>query len=122
MAKPRNRPANTRSWKSWENPACCRAIMSKVWGSARKYIARNPRSMNTLPNSVYRKNLMAAYSRLGPPHSPIRKYIGTRTSSQKTKNRTRSKATKVPAIPVWSSSIRPTNALGRPGSGRYRHV
>jgi hypothetical protein len=85
-------------------------------------MARKPKSMNTLPNNVYRKNLMAAYSRLGPPHRPIRKYMGTRTSSQNTKNRTRSKDTKVPAMPVWRSSRRAMNALGRPGSGRYRQV
>ena len=78
--------------------------------------------MNTLPNTVYRKNLMAAYSRFGPPHTPIRKYIGTRTSSQNTKNRIRSKATKVPAIPVSRSRTRATNALGRPGSGSHFHV
>ncbi len=40
--------------------------------------------MNTLPNSVYRKNLMAAYSRRGPPHTPIRKYIGSSITSQNT--------------------------------------
>ena len=32
--------------------------------------------MNTLPKSVKRKNLIAAYSFFGPPQMPIRKYIG----------------------------------------------
>ena len=78
--------------------------------------------MNTLPNNVYRKNLMAAYSRFAEPQIPIRKYMGTSTSSQKTKNSTRSKAMNVPAMPVSSSSTRARKALGRPGGGRNRQV
>ena len=39
--------------------------------------------MNTQPSSVYRKNLMAAYSRRGPPQMPMRKYIGSSIISQK---------------------------------------
>ena len=78
--------------------------------------------MNTEPNSVYRKNLIAAYSRLAEPQIPIRKYIGTRTISQNTKNRIRSNAMNVPAIPVSSSSISARNAFVRPGSGTNRHV
>ena len=39
--------------------------------------------MNTLPSRVYRKNLMAAYSRRGPPQTPMRKYIGSSITSQK---------------------------------------
>ena len=74
------------------------------------------------PNSVNRKNLIAAYSRFVDPQIPIRKYIGTRTSSQNTKNRIRSNAMKVPAIPVSSSSISARNAFVRPGGGTYRHV
>jgi hypothetical protein len=49
-----------------------------------KYIARITRSIRTLPTSVYIKNLIAAYSRLGPPHTPIRKYMGSNMISQKT--------------------------------------
>jgi len=45
-------------------------------------IARIPISMKTDPNNVYKKNLIAAYSRLGPPQTPIRKYIGTNMISQ----------------------------------------
>jgi hypothetical protein len=63
MANPRNSPMNAMFWKVGSKPACCRAMMSNVCGSARKYMARKARSMNTLPNNVYRKNLMAAYSR-----------------------------------------------------------
>ena len=61
--------------------------------------------------------MIAAYCRLPDPQIPIMKYIGTRTSSQNTKNRTRSKATKVPAMPVSSSSISARKARGRPGLG-----
>ena len=42
-----------------------------------------PSSISTEPASVYRKNLMAAYSFRGPPQTPMMKYIGTSTSSQK---------------------------------------
>ena len=92
--------------------------MSNVCGAGPlKYMARNPRSMKTEPNKVYRKNLIEAYWRFAEPQIPIRKYIGTRTSSQKTKNRIRSNAMNVPAIPVSRSSISARNALVRPGSG-----
>ena len=47
----------------------------------------------------------------------IRKYIGTSTSSQNTKNSIRSNAMNVPAMPVSSSSINARNAVVRPGSG-----
>ncbi len=97
--------------------------MSKVCGDGPwKYIARKPSSMNTEPNSVYRKNLIDAYWRLADPQIPIRKYIGTRTISQNTKNKMRSNEMNVPAIPVSSNSIRAMNAFVRPGSGTYRHV
>ncbi len=92
--------------------------MSNVCGVDLKYMARKPSSMNTLPNSVYRKNLSEAYWRLAEPHTAIMKYIGTRTSSQNTKNRIRSKAMNVPAIPVSSRSMRAMNAFGLPGLGR----
>jgi hypothetical protein len=55
---------------------------------------------------------MAAYCRLGPPHTPIMKYIGSSTSSKKTKNRIRSWAAKVPFMPVSSTSSSMRNALG----------
>jgi hypothetical protein len=35
------------------------------------------------PSNVYRKNLRDAYSRLGPPHIPIRKNIGSSMNSKK---------------------------------------
>ena len=78
--------------------------------------------MKTLPNSVYSRNLMAAYSRFPLPHSPIRKYIGMRTSSQNTKNRIRSNATKVPAMPVSSRRTNATNAFALPPAGMIRVV
>jgi hypothetical protein len=46
--------------------------------------------------------LIAAYSRRGPPHTPIRKYIGRSIISQKTKNRKKSRAQKTPIMPVSS--------------------
>ena len=64
---------------------------------------------------------MAAYWRFGPPHTPIMKYIGSRTSSKKTKKRIRSWARKVPFIPVSSTSMRIRNALGLWGSGQWFH-
>ncbi len=73
--------------------------------------------MKIEPNSVYRKNLIEAYSRLAEPQTPIRKYIGTSTSSQNTKNRIRSNAMNVPAMPVSSSSISARKAFVLPGSG-----
>ena len=67
--------------------------------------------------------LCAVYTwRFADPQIPIRKYIGTSTISQNTKNRIRSKAMNVPAIPVSSRSINARNALVRPGSGTNRHV
>jgi len=126
MANPKKSPAKISTWRSlvigdvaaW----CCNAMMSNVCGMDLKYSARKPSSMKTLPNSVYRKNLMAAYSRFADPHTAIMKYIGTRTSSQKTKNKIRSKAMNVPAIPVSSRSISARKAFGRPGFGRILYV
>ncbi len=60
---------------------------------------------------------MAAYSRFSPPQTPIMKYIGSSTTSKNTKNSTRSWATKLPIMPVWSTRIRVRKALGFPGSG-----
>ena len=52
---------------------------------------------------------------------PIMKYIGSSTSSKKMKNSTRSRATKVPAMPVASTSINARKALGLCGSGQWFH-
>ena len=49
-----------------------------------KYSIRIAISISTLPTSVYRKNLIAAYSFRGPPQTPIRKYIGSSMTSQNT--------------------------------------
>src|SRR6266581_1059164 len=104
MANPRNRPAKTSTWMLlvMANPApeaCCWSwMMSNVWGLDLKNRARKPNSMNTLPKMVYRKNLVAAYSRFDEPHTAIRKYMGTR------------------------SRIRARKAFGRPGGGSTFHV
>ena len=52
---------------------------------------------------------------------PIMKYIGSSTSSKKMKKSTRSRATKVPAMPVASTSISTRKALGLCGSGQWFH-
>ena len=95
--------------------------MSKVCTFDRKKIARKLTSINADPNSVNRKNLIDAYSRLGPPHTPIMKNIGRSTTSKKMKNRIRSCATNVPSSPVSSSRISARNALGLCGSGKWFH-
>ena len=77
--------------------------------------------MNSEPINVYRKNFVAAYSRFALPQIPIRKYMGTRTSSQNTMNRIRSTATNVPAIPVSSRRTSARNAFGLPPSGMIRY-
>ena len=46
--------------------------------------------------------MIAAYSRRGPPHTPMRKYIGRSIISQKTKNRKKSRAQNTPIMPVSS--------------------
>ena len=66
-----------------------------------------------------RKNLIDAYSRFGPPHTPIMKNIGSSTISKKMKKRMRSWATNVPFMPTSSSSISARKALGLCGSGKW---
>src|SRR5437870_11764988 len=101
MANPRNSPrkirfCTDRAAVPTPEEAELSRTMSNVWPTPgtfdRKYSARKPRSMNTEPNSVYRKNLIEAYWRFAEPHTAIRKYIGTSTSSQKMKNTTRTNA------------------------------
>ncbi len=84
--------------------------------------AMKPSSMNAEPNSVNRKNLSDAYRRCSPPQTPIMKYIGSRTTSKNTKNRIRSCATNVPAMPTWRIRIRMRNALALPGSGMWSQL
>jgi hypothetical protein len=54
--------------------------------------------MKMEPKSVNRKNLMDAYSRLGPPQMPIKKYKGISMNSKNMKNRRVSIATNVPIM------------------------
>ena len=49
------------------------------------------------------------------------KYIGSSTTSKKTKKRMRSCATNVPFMPISSTKIRMKNALRLPGSGMWFH-
>ena len=49
-----------------------------------KYKTRIAIKSRTLPTSVYRKNFTAAYSRFGPPQTPMIRYIGISMISQNT--------------------------------------
>src|SRR5207302_9817819 len=124
MAKPMNSPAKISDAVAAGSEAAAivwrKAIMSKVWPPL-KYNARKLRIISADPNRVNRKNLIAAYWRLGPPQTPIMKYMGSRTSSKKTKNRIRSREEKVPFMPVASTRIRIRKALGLNGSGKWSH-
>jgi hypothetical protein len=126
IANPRKRPAKISICAPCVMPAPCACdsnTMSNVWPtpgmSVLKYSARKLSSMSAEPNSVKRKNLIDAYSRFGPPQTPIMKNIGSRTISKNTKNRIRSWATKVPFIPTSSTSISARNAFGLTGSGKW---
>ena len=96
--------------------------MSNVCGSERKNRARKLSSMSADPNRVNRKNLIDAYSRFGPPQTPIMKNIGSSTSSKKMKKRMRSSAQNVPFMPVSSSRMSARKAFGVRGSGKWSHV
>src|SRR5437762_12824586 len=50
--------------------------------------------------NVYRKSVSAASLRRGPPQTAIRRYIGTRPTSQKTRNWNRSRDRNTPLIVV----------------------
>ena len=93
--------------------------MLNVSAPVRKKSARKLTIIRAEPNSVNRKNLIAAYWRSSPPHTPIMKYIGRSTTSKNTKNRIRSWAANVPIIPVSRMRIRMRNALGLCGSGKW---
>ena len=95
--------------------------MSKVCTFDRKNNARKLSSIIAEPNSVNRKNLIDAYSRFGPPHTPIMKNIGSRTISKNTKKRMRSCAVNVPFMPTSSSSTRARKPFGLCGSGKWFH-
>ena len=99
-----------------------RSAIAKLSPPVTKNRARKLTIMSAEPNSVNRKNLIAAYCRSSPPHTPIMKYIGSRTSSKKTKNRIRSWATNEPSMPVWSTSVRIRNAFGLRGSGKWSQL
>ena len=102
-------------------PSCANWGIWNVLGFDKKKMARKLTSMRAEPNSVNRKNLIAAYCRLGPPQTPIMKNIGRSTISKNTKKRIRSWATNVPFIPISSRRIRARNALGLCGSGKWFH-
>src|SRR2546421_5616800 len=90
MAKPMNRPPKIHSWvlRAIDEPFWIRVGMSKVCPPL-KYKARKLRIIKAEPNSVKRKNLIDAYWRVGPPHTPALKYIGGSPSPQQTKKKSR---------------------------------
>ena len=59
------------------------------------------------------KNLTAAATRCSEPQTPMMRYMGMSISSQKVKNRMRSRATSAPIIPVSSTSMETTNSAPR---------
>src|SRR3954463_12520756 len=78
-------------------------------------------SIRAEPNSVNKKNLIDAYSRFGPPHTPIMKNIGSSTISKNTKKRIRSWAMNVPFMPTSRMRISARKAFGLYGSGKWFH-
>ena len=64
---------------------------------------------------------MEAYWRCSPPHTPMRKYMGSSTTSKNTKNKMRSWATNEPSMPVSSTSSSAKKAFTLPGSGTWFH-
>ncbi len=44
----------------------------------------NATSISSEPSSVYRKNLIAAYTRRSPPQMPMMRYIGISIASKNT--------------------------------------
>src|SRR2546423_6193904 len=75
-------------------------VMSNVCGVEYRENAKTATRRGSEARNVYRKNLNAAYLRRGPPQTAIRKYIGTRPTSQKTRNWNRSKERNTPLIVV----------------------
>ena len=102
-------------------PCSMRNGIEKLSAQVLKKSARNATNISADPNMVYRKNLSDAYWRFSPPHTPIMKYIGKSTSSKNTKNKMRSRAMNVPAIPVCRINIKMKNDFGFPGDGTWSH-
>ena len=63
-----------------------------------------PTNMKALPMKVKTRNFIAEYCLRPLPHLEMRKYIGRSSSSQKMKNRIKSRDTNTPMTAVWSSS------------------
>ena len=64
-----------------------------------------PISIRAEPAIVKRKNFVAAYALFPWPQRPMRKYIGTITTSKQRKKTIRSMAQNTPITPASSSSI-----------------
>ena len=123
MAKPMNRPPKMSSCVLCVivSAFAARNSIEKLSPPVLKNRARKLSSIKADPNNVNRKNLIAAYCRCSPPQTPIMKYIGSSTTSKKTKNKMRSWATNVPFIPISSTRIRMKKAFRLPGSGMWSH-
>ncbi|MCY1381953.1 hypothetical protein D9M69_699230 [compost metagenome] len=71
--------------------AICSFIDSLAWCHCRMsnvpvllYRYSSATSVSSEPSSVYRKNLKAAYTRFGPPQTPMMMYIGISVASKNT--------------------------------------
>ena len=73
------------------------------FGDSHELFSIEDQKTENFSHDVYKKNFIAAYSRWGPPHIPMRKYMGKSINSQKTKNKKKSKARNTPIIPVSRS-------------------
>ena len=80
------------------------STMLKVPTSGVRYTATIPTNINALPKMVKIRNFMAEYSFRPLPHTEINIYIGTSSTSQKRKNRSRSIDVKTPNTAVWSTN------------------
>ena len=81
-------------------PSSASLIMSKCPTLGARERAKIPTSMKALPRKVKMRNFMAEYWRRPVPHIEMRKYMGSNSSSQKTKNRMKSREAKTPITAV----------------------
>ncbi len=76
----------------------------------------------TNPTCVKMRNFSAAYRRFDPPQIPMRKNIGSRTSSQNTTKRTKSRDSNTPTSAISRKRKSPKNARGRCASSQWKTI
>jgi hypothetical protein len=81
-ANARKNAINSNTWGVMPIFVVCHVARSKVPVCVYRY--SNATNISSEPISVYRKNLNAAYTRLGPPHTPMMMYIGISVASKNT--------------------------------------